>query len=246
MGRVDMSLLSIRLDWQKDSAGYELADHGKRGFYVVGKGGDLVPFRPLEGNDVVFTAFAKVNSPATLLNFVSHYGLLEEPACERPFDTETRQGYVLGGEFFHFDEEAGGLKLRPTGEAAPSGERVSDHLETAALFRRVMTGGAEALRRDPLLTAVKEAIWKTAELGELTAEVDSKQGFRLAIAVNSLLAGLWLQLAQGVLGHRSFNTCRSCGSIFEVGVTFGRRADAKFCSDAHRIEFNSHKRSKRS
>ena len=36
--------------------------------------------------------------------------------------------------------------------------------------------------------------------------------------------------------------CLSCEKIFEAGGNSGRRADAKFCSDQHRIKYNSDKR----
>jgi hypothetical protein len=68
----------------------------------------------------------------------------------------------------------------------------------------------------------------------------------MVLTANSLMDGLWLQLAQKVSGEAKFRTCElpSCRQIFEVGSNSSRRADARFCSDAHRIEFNSRKRTK--
>jgi hypothetical protein len=56
--------------------------------------------------------------------------------------------------------------------------------------------------------------------------------------------GLWLQFAQSVTRGVHIQTCMHCADLFETGPGTGRRLDAKFCSDEHRIAFNSLKRSK--
>ena len=60
----------------------------------------------------------------------------------------------------------------------------------------------------------------------------------------ALIDGLWLQFAQAVTRGVQMRTCLHCGDLFEAGLGTGRRLDAKFCSDEHRIAFNSLKRSK--
>jgi hypothetical protein len=60
----------------------------------------------------------------------------------------------------------------------------------------------------------------------------------------TLIDGLWLQFAQAVTRGVQMRTCMHCGDLFEAGLGTGRRLDAKFCSDKHRIAFNSLKRSK--
>ncbi|HKR83925.1 MAG TPA: hypothetical protein VJS37_07085 [Terriglobales bacterium] len=60
----------------------------------------------------------------------------------------------------------------------------------------------------------------------------------------TLADGLWLQFAQSVTRGVQLRTCMHCGDLFEAGLGTGRRLDAKFCSDEHRIAFNSLKRSK--
>jgi hypothetical protein len=57
-----------------------------------------------------------------------------------------------------------------------------------------------------------------------------------------LLDGLWLQLGQALSSGASIRKCLQCGSWFPAGHGSGRREDAKFCSDEHRILFNSLKR----
>jgi len=61
---------------------------------------------------------------------------------------------------------------------------------------------------------------------------------------NTLLDALWLQFGQAVTRGAQLRACQHCGAWFEAGAGTGRRADAKFCSDEHRIAFNSLKRSK--
>jgi len=60
----------------------------------------------------------------------------------------------------------------------------------------------------------------------------------------TLLDALWLQLGQALTSDVQFRQCERCGILFEAGRGTGRRLDAKFCSDEHRIAFNSLKRSR--
>jgi hypothetical protein len=61
---------------------------------------------------------------------------------------------------------------------------------------------------------------------------------------STLLDGLWLQFGQAVTRGSRIQTCAHCGAWFEAGRGTGRRLDSKFCSDEHRIAFNSLKRSR--
>jgi hypothetical protein len=61
---------------------------------------------------------------------------------------------------------------------------------------------------------------------------------------NTLLDALWLQLGQALTAGAQIRQCELCGDWFEAGRGTGRRLDAKFCSDQHRIAFNSLKRSR--
>ncbi len=70
-------------------------------------------------------------------------------------------------------------------------------------------------------------------------------GLRLKLGVGDLASALWLQFAQHVSSGASLRRCHQCNTWFEVGAGTGRRLDAKFCSDEHRILFNSRRRSER-
>jgi hypothetical protein len=67
---------------------------------------------------------------------------------------------------------------------------------------------------------------------------------KLRLSPSSLLDALWLQFGQTLSGDAILRQCQHCGTWFETGAGIGRRADARFCSDKHRIAFNSLKRSK--
>jgi hypothetical protein len=61
----------------------------------------------------------------------------------------------------------------------------------------------------------------------------------------TLLDALWLQFAQTLSEGAEMRVCRRCRKPFAVGGKSGKRIVAEFCSDEHRIEFNSLKRSRR-
>jgi hypothetical protein len=76
--------------------------------------------------------------------------------------------------------------------------------------------------------------------GQLTASlvpdpVTGKWEFQLSPP--TLLDAIWLQFGQAITGESKLKQCLNCGQWFE-----GKRADAKFHSDACRIEYNNARR----
>ena len=69
---------------------------------------------------------------------------------------------------------------------------------------------------------------------------------RLKLSPSRLIDAIWLQMAQSITSGRDVQECLHCGELFEVGPGSGRRLDAKFCRDEHRIAFNNRIRSKTS
>jgi hypothetical protein len=59
----------------------------------------------------------------------------------------------------------------------------------------------------------------------------------------SLLNALWFECGEFLTRDAQVRKCRHCGGWFETGPGTGRRADARFCCDDHRVLFNSLKRS---
>jgi hypothetical protein len=87
--------------------------------------------------------------------------------------------------------------------------------------------------------------WSFADL-KASASTDKTKGI-IAIKVRParLLDALWLQLGDALSGGTQFRQCRHCGNLFPVGGKSGRRLVAQFCSDKHRIEFNSLERTRK-
>jgi hypothetical protein len=68
---------------------------------------------------------------------------------------------------------------------------------------------------------------------------------QLKFKVNSLMSALQLEFAQALSSGEDVRQCAFCGEWFEAGPSARRRRGTKFCSDDHRIAFNSQKRTKR-
>jgi len=80
---------------------------------------------------------------------------------------------------------------------------------------------------------------------DLTASLSIKKGtVSVDISPVRLLDALWLQVGQAVSGGCEWRKCLHCGDLFPVGGNSGRRLVAKFCTDEHRIKFNSLERSR--
>ena len=58
----------------------------------------------------------------------------------------------------------------------------------------------------------------------------------------SLRCALWLELSRDLASGQTPRECEFCGNLFNTGPGTTRQAGAKFCSDAHRIAFNSKNR----
>jgi hypothetical protein len=82
-------------------------------------------------------------------------------------------------------------------------------------------------------------------LNRLNVSIVNDSGrMRLKVSPACLLDALWLQLAQAS-GSGRLRECGKCRKLFVGGVRGNRRADARFCSDKCRIEFNSLQRSRK-
>jgi hypothetical protein len=240
-----MEALQIDLVWYRDKEGYQIENCGKdkNGFDVLsitGRSGQLVKTRPFDRNKLVFKAFESMaKSPEGLLKFVNAYGLLDAPA----YDVAIPHGGVTR-KFYSAEAFREGPEGRLEAVRSTKGENVADHLETARVFRDVLRQSSQSWDNVPRRLG-KELYNRLSDesLGEVRLFGDPKRGFRLALIANSLMHGMWLQLARSISGGAGFRICELCGGPFEVGPNTGRRADSKFCSDAHRREFNSRKRS---
>jgi hypothetical protein len=60
-----------------------------------------------------------------------------------------------------------------------------------------------------------------------------------------LIDAMLLEFGRVVTSDAQLRQCVQCGIWFETGPGTGRRADAKFCSDSHRISYSSLKRTQK-
>jgi hypothetical protein len=142
----------------------------------------------------------------------------------------------------HFIERFG--PLTQTGLDPKVGEPVSlviSHAEAMSRILKVHSGEDEGI------TLARVLRGRTITLGSIQTALttDSITGdLRMQLTVPDLLTGLWVQLGQSLASGAAMRICDHCNMPFEVGPGTGRRLDAKFCSDEHRVTFNSLKRSK--
>ncbi len=219
-------------------------DYGKYGKRICDRGGDLVPARPLHRKEMAFKAFANVKSDNELLAFVKIYGLLDKAAYDRKVPG---RGTALSSTVVKLTD--GELVFpNPDDEIILRGEDVEDHLKTARLFRDLLSQSHKGWRNIPtfLEGALAEALDEEG-LGAVGLVWERRVGLRMIWSASTLMNGLWLQLATHLGQGARYQVCElpSCGSLFEVGVRAGRRADARFCCSRHQVEFNSRRRSRR-
>jgi hypothetical protein len=151
--------------------------------------------------------------------------LHEYPTMFRVFATieKTPKG-ALG-----FIETFGPLTL--DGVAGAKGEKLSTVIEWAVLMQsrlQKVKGRQGDLPRNSL----------EAHL------VTDRDGVRLEFRPSTLIDALWLQLGQELSGGSEILRCLHCDQFFRAGPGAARRARTTFCSDEHRIEFHSLKRSR--
>jgi hypothetical protein len=233
-----MALLFIDFEWWKDAKGYRLVAPERarpaestsvlqsvgKPQRVVPNGGESRAYRPLDKFDTLYMAFAHVRTAENLLHFIEYYGPL------------TAHG------------------LQPD-----RGDRVSFVLENAEMFRAWLDandktpkrthgvdwqrGQKDDRRRKELAAWIGKEGKRIGSLeASLTADTSGVLSFR--VRPKTLLTALWLQLAQALSGGKKISACLHCGEWFEAGPDTDKRFDAKFCSDEHRIAFNSLKRSR--
>ncbi|MBR0946843.1 hypothetical protein [Bradyrhizobium liaoningense] len=239
-----MTILKIELEWCRDSKGYDLVDIPKRGKWIIGKGGPPERYNPFEMSDVPLLAFANAHSEEKLRNFALRYGYL------------TTRGYSAQGEVqppvtsvrrFHWDSEGAITGIDQNASVQHlEGESVDEFVAVAKLFKRVLALTSGRLSRS-LSGEVENLLLNYGSPNDVSFNfnIDPMRRLHPVILPGSLISGLLVQLAQ-LAGGSSFKTCQlaRCGTLFAAGGRSGLRADAKFCSPAHRVEHNSRTRSK--
>lgn len=169
----------------------------------------------------------------------------------------TKRGYSSHGEVrppirsigrrFHWDIQGNITGIdRDASIEYLEGESVDEFVAVAKLFKK----SSEFDLRKTVSLAVRRSRDLLLNYGSLndvlfSFKIDHMRRFHPVISPGSLISGLLVRLAQ-LAGGSSFKTCQlaRCGTLFVAGGRSGLRADAKFCSPAHRIEHNSRNRAK--
>jgi hypothetical protein len=215
--RVNMPI-DIDLEWSVDTKGYRL-DHGR----IIGNGGKRRSYRVKEFPKL-YTIFAKVKTPEDVLGFVHKFGRLT-------LDDLGAQKGIIGDSVKSVLSDAKMISLA-LGMLGPHMGKMGKwegpfEYDVPQIGGRV-TGGI------PLR-------------GKLTASLSPNPvtgAWELRLQPPTLLDAIWLQLGSDLTGNAALRACAQCGEWFEAGAGSGRRADAKFCSDHCRIEFNNQRRKK--
>jgi hypothetical protein len=227
-----MPLFSIDFEWWRDDAGYDYvpAAPGKprasdmSPLYTIISEGLALPGKPARivrrgGNLVLYRPFDEVDG---LYRVFSSLGTTDEGMLDfvRRFGPLTEFGNRDSGEELFFG----------IGHAQVMRDLLSCSAEERAIyFSRFGEPGLSWSRIDVALA-----------FNPLTGKPQFK--FKPPTLVNAL----WLEFGYALSSDATIRNCLHCGQWFEAGPGTGRREDAKFCSDVHRIAFNSRKRSKRS
>jgi hypothetical protein len=74
---------------------------------------------------------------------------------------------------------------------------------------------------------------------------DDENGMDLTIVPNSLYCAIALQCLSNYAKGAKVRSCRSCGELFEIHGTSGRRSNREFCSDKCRFAFHHRARGKK-
>jgi hypothetical protein len=221
-----MARISIELDWTRDPKGYRLVKQAQPPKLRIVRNGTehpskLPPFQPLASTDLLFKVFANTaTTEEGALDFVQRFG----PLTTAGWGSEGEDANLV---VFQAEHMRGVLTARFGKQRPPviPSRRSPRAFHRPLVVNRYDTGPSIRLDAkvvcDPLTKALK---WE--------------------LRSNSLLDALWLQLGQKLTAGAQIRQCEHCGDWFEAGQGTGRRLDAKFCSDEHRVLYNSLKRSR--
>jgi hypothetical protein len=118
------------------------------------------------------------------------------------------------------------------GFMAAGGDSIREVIRQAKWMAKLIRDHKSDIPQIPLTSL--EAFLLTGSGGEI----------RLKLSPSRLIDAIWLQVAQSITSGRDLQECLHCGELFEVGPGSGRRLDAKFCKNEHRIAFNNRRRGK--
>jgi hypothetical protein len=230
-------LISFR--GQRDPNGYHLAESAEYGPVILPNSDRREWCEPLTGEE--YLIFAKTAGTAEgALGFVWRYG---------PVTVFTQAIPMLGGDrveaitksardMNRFIGAIATMQAEPRANKGASGGRDGPIVAGIRPVRHIEDPRSEELR-DALLPRSLVSI----DLAFIWDPV--KRAPRWSFATYCLHNALWLQFGQAMMREGQLRLCPHCGDWFETGFGTGRRKDARFCCDEHRVTFNNLKRSKK-
>jgi hypothetical protein len=225
-------VFSIDFEWLRDEAGYR---------YVPAALGNPEPseMSPLYQAIEPIRRAVSGGKPARI---VPRGGKL---VPYRPFDNDGGKLYRIFASLGSTDEKLLEFVNRfgPLTEDGNQecGEEVLFALSAASVMRDLLS--CSPAERAAYFSRFGELPWSRIDVTLTFNPMTNKPQFRFKPPM--LVNALWLELGQALSSDASIRNCLHCGGWFEAGAGTGRREDAKFCSDGHRIAFHSRKRSKR-
>jgi hypothetical protein len=203
----------IDFEWSLDTAGYRL-ERGR----IIGNDG---PKRSMRLRDFppLYPYFARIEqTPKGLLEFVNKFGRLTK-------DKLTPDGEPVVGDDVR--TVLANVKMISEGLGILHGHMGKPPRWLGGKFEYEVPGKLKVSGGIPLRGKLEA--WLVPD------PVSGK--WELQLTPPTLLDAIWLQFGQAITGGTKLRQCQNCGQWFE-----GRRADAKFHSDACRIEYNNARR----
>jgi hypothetical protein len=197
---------------------------------VVSKGGSRIPLGPIDEGTLISLCykFAQVKTPEELLGFVQRNGMLAEDG---------------GSTLFELDRAT--EDLSHIKQKRPPGDPVSWCLTSARLFNELMRFKRHSSRRVAAFYQSHAADhWSLDWDVKVELVPDPEQGIAIRITTDTLFSALLWQFVQLLRSDVDIRECRLCSHWFETGPGTGRRRDAEFCCEEHKIEHFSRARSK--
>jgi hypothetical protein len=232
-----LSALQLEFEWQRDPAGYRLVEapwpYARRSRQPSAdtagtKISATLGIRPSVGRQYCIiprSGVLKRYSP--LLEFSNLFELFARDV-------------VSPESLLAFVEKFG--PLTQFGLDQHSGENVGLGIADAIAMKIVMAGHFRGT--EGLLAVTGDSGLPLGEMG-VTLFVDpsnAASGLNIKLKIRDLRTAMWMQLGQSLSQGSKLRQCAFCQSLFVAGPKTGRRADAQFCSDQHRIDFHSKRR----
>jgi hypothetical protein len=238
-----MTDFMLDMAWFRCPDGYRLLQSSEDGSKkdpherILANSFAVITYWPFAKYDMLWSAFAEVKNAGDLLAFVQSFGGLELWNVYATEAQDLRRALKFAQEF---------RDLLQAKERSPKKvARVFRSWRLAELQARFYKERGDMIEaRAHVELAQQVDVRLPLFVGDVSVEDDEAEGIRITIKPNSLISGLWLQLARKLSGRASMRTCRYCGSLFEAGPGALRRADATFCCSEHSVRFHSLKRSK--